>query len=220
MYGRTEKSVLRNIFWLFLLSNIIVSVLRKDKAFAKCGLIGGENLFYKMHILYFMKCIFCCCYCSLAQSCLTICDPMSGSMPDFPIFHYHPEFAQTHVHWVSDVIQPSHPLLHASPLALNLSQIQSFPIIWLFNQVAREYWSFSYRISPSNEYSGLISFRIDWFDFLAVQETLKNHTTVWKHQFFGAQASYGPVLTSIHDYWKSYSFDHMELCQQNDGSAF
>ena len=72
------------------------------------------------------------------QSCLTICDPMSGSMPDFPIFHYHPEFAQTHVHWVSDVIQPSHPLSSPSPPALILSWHQGlFQWVGSLHQVAK-----------------------------------------------------------------------------------
>ena len=76
-------------------------------------------------------------------------------------------------------------------------------------------WSFSFSISPSIEYSGLISLRIDWFDLLAVQGTLKSllqhHNS--KHQFFSLL--YGPTLTSIHDYWKNHSFDYTNLCQQS-----
>ena len=83
-------------------------------------------------------------------------------------------------------------------------------------------WSFSFSISPSNEYSGLICFRIGWLDLLAVQGTLKSllqhHSK--KHQFFGAQPFYDPILTSICDYWKNHSFDYMNLCQPNDVSAF
>ena len=83
-----------------------------------------------------------------------------------PILHYLPEFPQTHVHWVDDAVQPSHPLFPPSPSALNLSQHQgTFQWVGSLHQVAK-YWSFS--ISPSNECSGLISFRIDWFDLLAV----------------------------------------------------
>ena len=89
MYGRTGKSVLRNIFWLFSLSHIILNVLRKDKAFTKCGLIGGETLFYKMYILLLLL---------FTRTVVSICDPMNGSMPGFPVLHYLPEFAQTHVH--------------------------------------------------------------------------------------------------------------------------
>ena len=68
---------------------------------------------------------------SVAQSCLTFCDPMDCSTPGLPVLHSLPEFAQTHVHWVGDAIQPCHPLLPPSPLALHLSQHQSFPMSWL-----------------------------------------------------------------------------------------
>ena len=74
-----------------------------------------------------------------------------------------------------------------------------------------KYWSFSFSISPSNEHSGLISFRMDWLDLLEVQDTLKSlvfsSTTVQKYQFFGARFLYNPTLLSIHDYWKNHSFD-------------
>ena len=81
-----------------------------------------------------------------------------------------------------------------------------------------KYWSFSFSISPSNEYSGLISFRIDWLDLLGVQGTLKSllNTTVQKHQFLDTQLSLHPTLTSIDDYWKNHSFDSMDLCQQSN----
>ena len=106
------------------------------------------------------------CCCSASQSCLTLCDPMDCSTPGFPVLHQLPEFAQTHVHRVGDAIQPSHPL---SPLLL-LPSI--FPSIRIFSDESAprirwsKYWSFSFNIRPSNEYSGLISFRMDWFDFL------------------------------------------------------
>ena len=112
--------------------------------------------------------------CSVSQSCRTLCDPMDCSTPVFPVFHHHPELAQNHVLWVGDAIQPSRPLSSPSPLAFSLSQPQG-----LFQGSALhirwpKYRSFSFSISPSNEYSGLISFRIDWFDLFAVQGTLKN----------------------------------------------
>ena len=106
------------------------------------------------------------CCCSVAQSCPTLCHPMDRSTPDFPVLHYLPQFAQIHVHWVNDVIQPSHPLSLPS-FDRNLSQHQG-----LF--ISGGNWSFNFSISPSNEYSGLISFRIPWFDLLAVQRTLKS----------------------------------------------
>ena len=99
---------------------------------------------------------------------------MNRSMPGLHVHHHLPEFMQTHVHQVDDAIQLSHPLSSPFPPALNRSQHQGFskesalPIRW------PKYWSFSFSISPSNEYSGLISFRKDWLDLLAVQGTLKS----------------------------------------------
>ena len=115
----------------------------------------------------------CLCYCSVAKSCPTLCYLMDCSMSGFPVHHYLLEFAQTHVHWVSNAIQPSRLLSPSSPLALNLSQHQGL-FQWLGSLQWPKYWSFSCNISPSNEYSGLISFRIDWFDLLAVQGILKS----------------------------------------------
>ena len=97
---------------------------------------------------------------------------MSCSTPGLSVHYQFPESTQTHVHWVSDAIQPSHPLSSTSP-ALNLSQHQG-----LFKSALHirwpKYWSFSFNISPSNEHPGLISFRMDWLDLLAVQGTLKS----------------------------------------------
>ena len=99
---------------------------------------------------------------------------MNCSTPGLPVYHQLPEFTQTHVHWVGDAIQPSQPLSSHSPPALNLSNSRVFsnesalPIRW------PKYWSFSFSISPTNEHPGLISFRMDWLDLLAVQETLKS----------------------------------------------
>ena len=101
-------------------------------------------------------------------SCIQLCDLMSCSTAGFPVLHYLQEFAQTPVHCVSDDIQQSHPLLSPSPLALNLSQHQDlFQRVGFSHQVAK-IWNFSFSISPSSEYSELISFRIDWFYLLAV----------------------------------------------------
>ena len=126
----------------------------------------------------------------VTQPCLTLCNPMDCSTPGFSVHPQLPYLTQTHVCWVGDAIQPSHPLSSPSP-TFNLSQHQG-----LFKFVLRirwpKYWSFSFSISPSSEYSGLISFRMDWLDLLAVQDTLKSllqHHTVQKHQFFDAQLS-------------------------------
>ena len=99
---------------------------------------------------------------------------MDWSTPAFPVLHHLLEFAQTHVHWVSDAIQPSHPLSPPSPPALVFPSIRVFSNESALSIRWPKYWSFSFSISPSNEYSGLISFRIDWFDLLAVQGTLKS----------------------------------------------
>ena len=112
---------------------------------------------------------------SVTQLCLTLCNPRDCSTPDLPVHHQHPELAQTHVHWVGDAIQPSHyPLSSLSLSAFNLSQHQGiFQWVSSLYQVGK-YWSFSFSKSPSNEYSGLISFRMDWLDLLAVQGTLES----------------------------------------------
>ena len=103
---------------------------------------------------------------SVAQSRLTLCDTMDCSMPGFPVHHQLPGFTQTQVHWVGDAIQPSHPLL--SPLLPS----SIFPSIRIFSNESvlgirwPKYWSFIFSISPSNEYSGLISFRMEWLELM------------------------------------------------------
>ena len=139
---------------------------------------------------------------SVAQSCPTLYNPMNRSTPGLPVHHQLPEFAQTHVHRVGDAIQPSHPLSSPSPPTINLSEHQG-----LFNESALsirwpKYWSFSFSISPSKEHLGLISFKMDWLDLLAVQGTLKSllqhHTSkvsiLWRSAFFTIQLSH-PHMT-------------------------
>ena len=113
---------------------------------------------------------------SVAQSCLTLCDPMNCSPPGLPVHHHLPEFTQTHVQGISDAIQPSHPLSSPSPPAPNPSQhhIRVFSNESTLRMRWPKYWSFSFNISPSNEHPGLVSFRMDWLDLLAVQGTLKS----------------------------------------------
>ena len=108
---------------------------------------------------------------SVTQSCPTLCDPMNCSTPGFSFHHYLPEFPQTRVHWVSDAIQPSHPLSSASPLALSFSQIRVFSRESALHIRWPKYWSFIFSISPSNDILGL---KFDSFDLLAVQGTLKS----------------------------------------------
>ena len=110
----------------------------------------------------------------VAQLCLTVCNPMDCSLPGLPVHHQLLELAQTSVRQVRDAIQTSHPLSSPSPPAFNLSQHQGlFQWVSYSHQVAK-YWSFSFSIIPSNEYSGLSSFRMDWLDLLAVQGTFKS----------------------------------------------
>ena len=109
----------------------------------------------------------------LDQSYLTHCNPMDCSMPVFPIHHQLPKLAQTHVHRLSDTIQLFHSLSSPSPLSLIFPSISIFSNGSVFCNRCPKSWNFSFSISPSNEYSGLISFKIDWFDALAVQGTLK-----------------------------------------------
>ena len=144
-----------------------------------------------------------CCYCSVTESCPTLCNPTDYSMLGFPVLHYLPEFAQIHVHWVSEAIQPSHPLLALLLLTSIFPSIRAFSnesALWIRWP---KYWSFNFSISPSSEYSGLISFRIGWFDTLAVQGTLKSllqhHNwkalILWYSAFKMAQIS-NPYMTT------------------------
>ena len=115
--------------------------------------------------------------------------------------------------WSRDVVSSISPLLRPSSPALSLSNELAFHNRW------PKFWSLSFSISPSNEYSGLISFKIDRFDLLAVQGTIKS--LLPNHNSKNINSSvlsllYGSILTSIHDYWKNYSFDYMDLCWKSD----
>ena len=134
---------------------------------------------------------------------VTLCNPMNHSTPGLPVHHQLPESTQTHVHQVGDAIQPSHPLSSNFRPALNLSQHQGlFKWASSSHQVAKV-WSFRFSISPSNEYSGLISFRIDCLDLLAVQGTLKSllqhhsskESILWHSAFFIVQLSHPYMFT-------------------------
>ena len=154
-----------------------------------------------------------------------LCDPMDCSMPGFPVHHQFLELAQTHVHWVSDAIQPSHPLSLPSPLPSILPSIKIFSIESVLHIRWPKDWSFSFSISPSNEYSGLISFRMDWLDLLQGRSPRDSQESSLTPQFKSINSSalsflYSPTLTSIHDYWKNHSFDYMDLCWQNNVSDF
>ena len=111
---------------------------------------------------------------SVTQSCLTLCNPMNCSMPGFLAHHQFPEHTQTHDHRLGDAIQPSHPLSSLLLLPSIFPSIRVFSSESALHITWPKYWSFSFSISPSNEYSGLISFRMDWLDLLAVQGTFKS----------------------------------------------
>ena len=140
---------------------------------------------------------------SVAQSCLTLCNPMNHSTPGLLVYHQFPEFTQTHVHRVSDAIQPSHPLSSPFPPTTNPSQHQSFSNESTLHMRWTKYWSFSFSITPSNEHPGLISFRMNWLDLLIVQGALKSllqhHSSkasiLRRSAFFTVQLSH-PYMTT------------------------
>ena len=133
---------------------------------------------------------------------------MDHSTPDLPVPYHLLELAQVHVHCISDAIQPSHLLMPSS--AFDLSQLQGlFPWVVCSHQMTK-ILSFIFSISPSSEYSGLISLKIDWFDLLAVQGTLR--ILLQHHQFESISSLvfcllYSPALTTVHDHWEDHSFD-------------
>ena len=152
---------------------------------------------------------------------LTLCDPMECSTPGFPVHHQLPELL---VHRISDAIRPSHP---CHPLLFPPS---IFPSIRVFSNESvlcirwSKYWSFSFSISPSNEYSRLIFFRMDWLDLPAVQGTLKSllqhhspKASILRHSAFW---TISPTLKSMHDYWKTIALTRRTFIWQTNLSAF
>ena len=135
---------------------------------------------------------------SVAQSCLTLCDPMNHSTSGFPVHHQLLEFTKTHI---IELVMPSSHLILCRPLLL-LNDL-TLCMRW------SKYWSFSFSISPSNEHPGLISSRMDWLDLLAVQGTLKSLLQHHSKSLNSSALSFlhSPTLTSIHDYWKNHSLD-------------
>ena len=103
-----------------------------------------------------------------------LCETMNCSLPGFPVHHQLLESTQIHVHWAGDAIQPSHPLSSPSPPPLNFPSIRVFSNESALRIRWPQYWSFSFKISPSNEHLGQISFRMEWLEILAVQGTLKS----------------------------------------------
>ena len=142
---------------------------------------------------------------SVPQSCPTLCNPMNYSTPGFPVHHHSCSLLKL---MSIKSVMPSDHLIFCHPLLLP----SIFPTIRVFSNKSApcirwpKYWSFSFSISPSNEYSGLISFRIDWFDFLALQES--SPTPQFKSiNSLALSFIYSATLSSIHSYWKNHSFD-------------
>ena len=134
---------------------------------------------------------------------------MNRSTPGLPVPHQLPEFTQTHVHQVSDAIQPSHPVIPFSSCPQSLPASESFSNESTLRIRWPKYWSCSFSISPSNAHPGLISFRMDWLDLLAVEGTLKSllqhHSS--KASMLQYSAFFIVQLSHPHDYWKHHSFD-------------
>ena len=160
---------------------------------------------------------------SVAQSYLTLCDPMDCSMPGLPVHHQLPEFTQTHVHWVGDAIQPSHPLSSPSPPAFNLSQHQGlFQWVSSLHQVARvlefqlQHQSFQWLFRTDFLYDGLVGSPCcprNYQESSPIPQLKSIDSMVLSFL-------YSPTLTFIHDYWKKHSFDFMNFCWQSKVSAF
>ena len=140
---------------------------------------------------------------SVPQSCPTLCDPMNGNTPGLPVHHQLLEPTQTHVQRVGDVIQPSNPLSSPFLLPPIPPRIRVFSSDSTLPMRCPKYWNFSFCIIPSKEIPGLISFRMDWLDLLAVQGTLKSLLLLEKFKSINSLALsflHSPTLTSIHDH--------------------
>ena len=147
-----------------------------------------------------------------------LCDPMNCRMPGFPVLHYLPEFAQTHVHWVDYGMQPSHPLSPSSPFAFNHSKHQGlFQRVGSLHQVAKvlelQLQHQTYQCWFPLGLTGLISMQSKGLS------RVFSRTKIWSHQFLAVNLLYGPTLTSIHYYMKNH-FHHTDLCWQSDVSVF
>ena len=157
---------------------VSVSVWGNKKVLGADSGDGGTTLYVinpsELYTLEWLKHCECDTFSSVTQLCLTLCNPMNCSTPGFSVHHPLPELAQTHV---CESVMPSNHLILRRPLLLSPS---IFPSIRVFSNESALHirwpkdWSFSFSISPSNEYLGLISFRMDWLDLLAVQGTLKS----------------------------------------------
>ena len=133
----------------------------------------------------------CCCYCSVAQSCFTLCDPMDCSTPGFPVLHHLPELAQTHVHWVGDAIQPSRPLL--SVFSYCFQSFLASESFHLSQPSTSDGQSIGVSASASVLPMNTQDWSLGWTGWISLQpkglSRVFSNTTVQKHQFFDAQLS-------------------------------
>ena len=184
------------VFWVFFVCVLVI-------AFWPHSSLLKQNLNGKVAIYWLVnsQCL-SVQFSSVAQLCLTLCDPMNCSMPGLPVHHQLLEFTQTHVHRVSGAIQPSHPLLYPSPPAPNPSQHQSLSQWVNSSHEVAKVLEFQLSSIPSKEIPGLI-FRRDWLDLLAVQGTLKSllqhdnskPSILWRSAFFTVQLPH-PYMTT------------------------
>ena len=144
----------RGNYW----NRMLYRLVQSPRTNINCNISEGVEILFCFPFLSFSSVQFI----SVAQSCPTLCNPMNRSTPGLPVHHQLREFTQTHVHWVRDAIQPSHPLSSPFPPALNLS-IRVFSRETTHRMRWPKYWSFSFSIIPSKEIPGLISFRMDLF---------------------------------------------------------
>ena len=154
---------------------------------------------YTVHEKMFNIIIHSVQFSSVTQSCLTLCDPMNHRTPGFPVHHQLLGFTQTHVHRVGDAISHlilCHPLLLLPPIPPSIRVFSNESILHIRWP---KYWSFSFSISPSNEHPGMISFRMDWLDLLAVQGTLESSPTPQFKSINSSAPSFlhSPTSTSI-----------------------
>ena len=168
--SRVKRKKYFSINLTFLMSTLACIYSRLAELLSKIGsrnkLISWYSVRMNTHTI--------CCFCSVTKLCLTVCNPMDCSTPGLPVLHHLSQFTQTHVHWVGDAIQPSHPLLPLLLLPSVFLSIRVFSSESALRIRWPKYCSFSFSIIPSNEYLGLISFRMDWFYLLIIQGTVKS----------------------------------------------
>jgi len=164
-----------------------------------------------------VMCWNCCCCSSVAKLCPALCGPRECSTAGFSVLHYLLEFAQTHVHWVSDAIQPSHPLSSCP---------QSFPTLGFFP--VSQFFASGGQTTEASASASVLPMNIQcWFSLgftgLTCPRDSQESSPAPQFESINSLAlslPYGPTLPSVHNYWKNHSFDYMDLCWQSDVAAF